>query len=174
MVSLWRRRREETGAGAASTALARLDETPPSLLERLAEAIRRRPRHVPQRGYWVGRSGRRFLHINCPIDAVPDVGPANYLIVRHLGNGKVRVLYAGEADDLRRRLVLMAHAARDEAIRAGADHLHLCLAAGGEAERRAIAADLVLRLHPVLNPDPAPRAASAGLAGLAGRRPVHP
>lgn len=141
----------------------------PSWLARLGLA----PRGVPARGCWAGASGRRYLHIACPLAHAPDIGPATYLIVAHRPDGRVHVLYAGEADDLRRRLLDETHLARDAALRAGATHVHVCLAAESDADRRAVVADLVRRLKPPLNAAPAEPDDRSAPSGLAPRRLAH-
>jgi len=131
------------------------------------------PRAVPARGWWAGASGRRYVHLACPLANAPDIGPATYLIVAHQPNGRVSVLYAGEADDLRRRLLDETHLARDAALRAGATHVHVCLAAESEADRCAVVADLVRSLRPPLNAEPADAGIRPAPSGLAPRRLAH-
>jgi hypothetical protein len=165
---------ERPGSGEPTTAgaLALWQAPARSWLERLG--LRPAARTVPARGFWTGRSGRRYLHIACPIGSVPDVGPATYLICEHLESGRVRVHFAGYARDLRRQLLAEPHEARDEAVRRGARHVHFCLAAVAEAEQRAVTADLIVRLRPALNPAPSEDSRPSILAAAVRGRPAHP
>lgn len=158
-------------ANGPAAVVPRHDEPARSWLARLGMGPAERP--VPARGIWVGASGRRYLHLACPIATVPDVGPATFLLVEHLPTGRVRVHYAGQADDLRRALAEDRDGARDEAVRRGARHVHVCLAALAEADRRAIVADLVRRLRPPLNAAPETETA-APRPGLVPGRLVAP
>lgn len=95
-----------------------------------------------------GRSYRYFFLASIAADSV-KTDPGNYLFAQPLSNGKVKVLYFGQADNLSRRL--STHDRWDEARRAGATQVYAHVTQGGEAARCAEEKDLIQRWDPPLN-----------------------
>jgi excinuclease UvrABC nuclease subunit len=98
-----------------------------------------------------GVSGNTYRYFFLSSIAAPDVKKeaGNYLFAKPLGNGKVQILYIGQADDLSRRL--STHDRWEEAKRLGATQVYAHTKQGGEAARCAEEKDLIQRWNPPLN-----------------------
>ena len=93
---------------------------------------------------WRGRSGTAYRHYVYPIDAMPAVRSAVYVLVRHDEGRGYRPIYAGEfgGEDGDR-------AARpSRALLGGATHVHLNVDGRTSEDRHAILDDLRAALTP--------------------------
>lgn len=99
-----------------------------------------------------GQSGKSYRYFFLKSIAAPDVKavPGNYIFTKPgTAAGKVVILYAGQADDLSRRL--STHDRWEEAKRAGANRVYAHTTQGGEAVRCAEERDVIQRWQPPLN-----------------------
>lgn len=89
---------------------------------------------------WFGASGRSYQHIVYSLIDCPPLPPASYVLVRRDEQGRRVALRVGlgcsEAPTLNLAEV------RQSGARAGANEVHVRLAAASDAERRLIACDL--------------------------------
>ena len=93
---------------------------------------------------WRGRSGTTYRHYVYPIDAMPAVRSAVYVLVRVDGGHGYRPIYVGEfgGDDSGRG------ARPSRALLGGATHVHLNVDGRTAPDRHAIAEDLRAALTP--------------------------
>ena len=110
--------------------------------------------------YWIGASGKRYLHTVFEFEKLPDIDNAVFLAVRRERNGDRTVLGAGALGTAPGH---SRHAScLGEARRRGADEVHLHLTCETAAQRQGVLDDLTVR-HPALRPErtaPAARASA--------------
>ncbi len=102
------------------------------------EALLGQPYH-----YWLGASGRRYLHTIFSLVDCPALAQTNILLVRRDADGTRRPLYVGQVGEDACSLNLAR--LRRLGARLGANEVHLHLLADGPAERDRVAADLEAR-----------------------------
>jgi hypothetical protein len=115
---------------------------------------------------WPGASGVVYSHSVWPFSRHIRVGAVNYLFVRRDGVGTRRALFAGETSD--NRATFASDETFDEALRLGANEIHVHFASSRERRRR-IEADLREALRPQLNEQPTLFRMAGLTAGLFGR-----
>ncbi|MBO0766272.1 MAG: hypothetical protein J2P50_17015 [Hyphomicrobiaceae bacterium] len=93
------------------------------------------PGHV-----WRGASGREYAHSVYSLIECPPLPMAGYVLVRRDQRGQCRPLCVGIGQSDARTLNLAE--VRQRGAQAGANEVHVHLAAASEAERRLIACDL--------------------------------
>ena len=90
--------------------------------------------------YWLGASGRRYLHTVFALVECPAMSRANYILVRRDADGTRRPLHVGQANEDACSLNLAR--LRQLGAQLGANEVHVHLLADGPDERDLVEADL--------------------------------
>jgi hypothetical protein len=108
--------------------------------------------HVVRQGIdWIGASGATYHYCIWPRGAkINGVYPGNFLHVKEAEDGTLVPVYAGQTEDLNRRLLTPEE---QECIdSSGATQLHLHISYKGVQRRQAEQSDLTERWQPCCNP----------------------
>lgn len=104
---------------------------------------------TPRTHNWRGLSGRWYQVEIRSLHSQWHEVPAIYFFARPCENGYWTPLYIGQASNLKQRL--SGHEDLPKALRLGATHIHGFVAPSNVVARRAMEADLINNLNPLLN-----------------------
>ncbi len=121
-----------------------------NLIKRLFGHHQEQPESAPSTVInWPGQSGKEYTYHIYPIDAELRALPGNYIYARQSEDGSWVPLYIAQTRDLRQRLE--GHEKLQDALEAGATHVHVHVSQAGQALRCTEEQDLVHRWQPACN-----------------------
>ena len=98
---------------------------------------------------WPGQSGKQYSYEIHPFETAFKALPGNYIYARQREDGGWIPIYIAQTRDLHQRLE--GHVKVEDAITAGATHLHAHYCTAGQAARCTEERDLIQRWQPVCN-----------------------
>lgn len=112
----------------------------PDVSDTIAAALDPQPSGKERFHFWVGATGKRYVHTIYDLLTCPTLPTSNYMLVKRDADGEVDVLAIGQLSNESASLNLAE--VRRQGARLGATEVHVHLLASGPSEAAQVQSDL--------------------------------